>query len=255
VKGHLWHPDQDQPQVRDWVREGSRERYTDAETWLLSYRRWMQGWEYLIGEHGLNAGVYTQIADVEHETNGWLTYDREISKIPVETLRTLHSELYKPPLRVKPLVAERPNEWRYSTVVPSAGWEEHGFDDSRWATGAAPSQANEVWLRRKFSLDRLPRSFAVRALGRGAAEVWINGTLARALNHQGSRSGDIQVTIQPVWPESGAALRQGDNLIAVRAFAKGGPVSVEIRLVELEARPCSHQSRTRPRCAPFSTCR
>jgi hypothetical protein len=234
LKGHLWHPDQDQPQVRDWAREGSRERYQDAATWLTSYRRWIQGWKYLIAEHGLNAGVYTQIADVEHETNGWLTYDREVSKIGVETLRALHGELYQSPPRGKALLSDESRAWRHSTAAPAQGWEQPEFDDSRWESGAAPAEGQMVWLRRRFRLDTVPKAFAVRASGRGDAEVWINGKLARALNHRGSRSGDIQTTIQPVWPESGASLRAGDNVIAVRAFANSGPAAAEFGLLELE---------------------
>ena len=236
LKGHLWHPDQSDPQVRDWVREGNRERYADGATWLISYRRWIQGWKYLIAEHGLNAGVYTQIADVEHEPNGWLTYDREVSKIPVETLRTLHSALYNLP-RAKTLLPNGASGWRYSTATPASGWEQSGFDDSQWKSGTAPFEGQQVWMRRSFQLDHIPNGFAVRAYGRGDAEVWINGKLARALNHRGSKSDDIQVTIQPVWPESGISLRTGENTIAIRAFVKDGPLSADAGLVELEERP------------------
>lgn len=245
VKGRLWHPEQNEPQVRDWVREGNRERYSSPEEWLVSYRRWISGWKYLIAEHGLNAGVYTQIADVEHEPNGWLTYDRQVSKIPVETLRTLHRGLYEPP-RARPLLPNSASGWRYTTTEPAAGWEQAGFDDSQWRAGAAPfggsgtladAAFRKVWMRRSFRLDRIPRTLALQAYGQGDAEVWINGKLARALNHRGSRSGDVQVTIQPVWPESGVALRTGDNTIAVRAFINEGSLFVDAGLVELEEKP------------------
>ncbi|GAA0881331.1 glycoside hydrolase family 2 TIM barrel-domain containing protein [Algoriphagus jejuensis] len=44
---------------------------------------------------GLAAAIYTQTTDVEVETNGLMTYDREIIKIPVEELKKLHEKLYK----------------------------------------------------------------------------------------------------------------------------------------------------------------
>lgn len=44
---------------------------------------------------GLSAAVYTQTTDVEIETNGILTYDRKVIKIPVADLNRLHNELYK----------------------------------------------------------------------------------------------------------------------------------------------------------------
>lgn len=43
---------------------------------------------------GLRAATYTQVADVETETNGLLTYDREVVKVPVELMRRLNGELY-----------------------------------------------------------------------------------------------------------------------------------------------------------------
>ena len=44
---------------------------------------------------GLSAAVYTQTTDVEVETNGIMTYDRKVIKIPVDTLNALHRPLYE----------------------------------------------------------------------------------------------------------------------------------------------------------------
>ncbi|WP_248602870.1 glycoside hydrolase family 2 protein [Algoriphagus marincola] len=44
---------------------------------------------------GLAAAIYTQTTDVEIETNGLMTYDRQIIKIPVEELKNMHEKLYK----------------------------------------------------------------------------------------------------------------------------------------------------------------
>lgn len=44
-------------------------------------------------EKGLSASVYTQLSDVEDETNGLMTYDREILKVDAETLRGLNARL------------------------------------------------------------------------------------------------------------------------------------------------------------------
>ncbi len=43
---------------------------------------------------GLSAGVYTQTTDVEVETNGLMTYDRKVIKIPTSELNDLHKKLY-----------------------------------------------------------------------------------------------------------------------------------------------------------------
>ena len=44
---------------------------------------------------GLAAAVYTQTTDVEIETNGLMTYDRQIIKIPIADLKKMHQKLYK----------------------------------------------------------------------------------------------------------------------------------------------------------------
>ena len=50
--------------------------------------------EHLI-EKGLSAAVYTQTTDVEIETNGLMTYDRKVVKMPEDSLRTIHARLYR----------------------------------------------------------------------------------------------------------------------------------------------------------------
>jgi hypothetical protein len=39
--------------------------------------------------------VYTQTTDVEIETNGLMTYDRKVVKMPEEKLNSAHAKLYK----------------------------------------------------------------------------------------------------------------------------------------------------------------
>lgn len=46
-----------------------------------------------IRKEGLTAAVYTQITDVEEELNGLMTYDREVLKIPEETLWEINKQL------------------------------------------------------------------------------------------------------------------------------------------------------------------
>ncbi|MHC1693152.1 MAG: glycoside hydrolase family 2 protein [Sphaerochaetaceae bacterium] len=47
--------------------------------------------------HGLSATVYTQLSDVEDETNGFITYDRKICKVDAPQMRTLHGLLHLEP--------------------------------------------------------------------------------------------------------------------------------------------------------------
>ncbi len=43
---------------------------------------------------GLSGAVYTQISDVENEYNGWLTYDREVLKLPADVVRERNAFVY-----------------------------------------------------------------------------------------------------------------------------------------------------------------
>jgi len=47
----------------------------------------------LMQREGLSGSIYTQPFDVEGEQNGLMTYDREVVKIPFETLRKIHARL------------------------------------------------------------------------------------------------------------------------------------------------------------------
>ena len=66
----------------------------DAAALANDYRRLMLG-QILphMEAEGLTAAVYTQLTDVEEELNGLLTYDREVLKIPEETLREINGVL------------------------------------------------------------------------------------------------------------------------------------------------------------------
>ncbi len=68
----------------------TREPKAFQEALLALYRR-----EILLAiEGGLSAAVYTQVSDVEDETNGLLTYDRQVLKVEPDQMTTLAQELY-----------------------------------------------------------------------------------------------------------------------------------------------------------------
>lgn len=49
--------------------------------------------EPMIGRKGLSALVYTEVSDVEDETNGLLTFDREVVKVSVELMKKINSKM------------------------------------------------------------------------------------------------------------------------------------------------------------------
>ena len=86
IEGHLWNPN-----MRNW----GYQTYHSADTVLAAYKKKYAKIVEYYQKQALSAAVYTQTTDVEGEVNGLLTYDREVIKIPVETLRQIHAPLFK----------------------------------------------------------------------------------------------------------------------------------------------------------------
>lgn len=84
LEGHTWQDKNNWGYQSFKNREDLKKRYTE----------FMESLKVLISK-GLSAAVYTQTTDVEIETNGLMTYDRRVVKIPEAELKALHSEFYK----------------------------------------------------------------------------------------------------------------------------------------------------------------
>jgi len=85
LRGHTW---QDE---RNW---GYRS-YKNTDELTAAYRRLIRNLMPMV-TRGLSAAVYTQTTDVEIEVNGLMTYDREVVKIDMDTLRRINGG-YCPP--------------------------------------------------------------------------------------------------------------------------------------------------------------
>lgn len=83
LEGHTW-LDRD-----NW---GYR-TFEDADTLFKTYSGYLDQMVPFINR-GLSAAIYTQTTDVEIETNGLLTYDRKVMKLPAEKLRAAAGKLY-----------------------------------------------------------------------------------------------------------------------------------------------------------------
>lgn len=89
MEGHTW---QDK---NNW----GYQSYKNPEELYNRYAEFIGRLPHLI-EKGLSAAVYTQTTDVEIETNGLMTYDRKVMKMPVEKLKALHAPLYRTPVNL-----------------------------------------------------------------------------------------------------------------------------------------------------------
>lgn len=83
IEGHTWQ-DKD-----NW----GYQSFTTRDELFKKYEELVLRIPSLI-EQGLSAAIYTQTTDVEIETNGLMTYDRKVIKMPEDRLKQLHQKLY-----------------------------------------------------------------------------------------------------------------------------------------------------------------
>jgi beta-galactosidase/beta-glucuronidase len=80
VQDHTW-------EDRNW----GYENMDDAAALLRKYEEFYRLVYSMVKEEGLSASVYTQITDVETETNGLLTYDRKVDKMGADKLYNINT--------------------------------------------------------------------------------------------------------------------------------------------------------------------
>lgn len=87
LEGHTWQ------EKNNW---GYRS-FKNADEMFKMYASYTEKLQGLI-KQGLSAAVYTQTTDVEVETNGFMTYDRKVMKMPEAKLKEVNEKLYNPAL-------------------------------------------------------------------------------------------------------------------------------------------------------------
>jgi hypothetical protein len=237
LEGHTW-------QAKDnW---GYRNLKTKEEL-SSAYAQLIYKLRPLIGK-GLSAGIYTQTTDVEVEVNGLMTYDREVLKVDLEQTAALHKKLYEPPPKeivVVPTSQSEAQKWRFTTDKPADGWEKAEFGDSSWKEGPGgfgePStpgskvrttwKTPDIWLRRTVKLKKLDSSGVALVIHHDEdTEVYLNGTLIASVKGY--------VTDYSVVPldekRLAAALKEGDNVLALHCHQTGGGQYIDVGLVRLE---------------------
>jgi len=193
----------------------------------------------LLRNHGLAAAVYTQLTDMKLEENGYLSFDRPVSKMDPARLAAIHRRLFGPPPEQRlllPSSLEKPQTWRYtSQPQPNDDWTLPEFDDSSWQVGTGPFGNSDVlrcrtqlppgtlYLRKKLVLSRPPARASIRVythlVGGGNnlmsyVRIYVNG---RFVHDEVTRQVDPAVRVAEVllWPESLHAFRAGENTLAV----------------------------------------
>ncbi|MEM7473525.1 MAG: glycoside hydrolase family 2 TIM barrel-domain containing protein [Planctomycetota bacterium] len=97
VDGHHWHGKKNtRTNSAPMSVSGKRMHFTSSEDMDRKYDFYFRNLRHFVSRAGCQSIVYTQITDVEHECNGYMTYDRKVSKLPKERFAEIHRQLYTP---------------------------------------------------------------------------------------------------------------------------------------------------------------
>jgi hypothetical protein len=242
IPGHLWK----EGDGWGWLNMGDTRALTDFYIILLS--RFHQ-----LIPRGLCAAVYTQTTDIETECNGLMTYDRKVIKVDVQKAADAARGFYQTPAPIfkelVPTSLERPQEWKYATTEQAGGWTEPGFDDRSWKMGKGVFgserdkknipigtvwKEKEIYLRRTFTLARVPEEFGLRICHDEDAEIYINGKLVKIVEGWKERDGFLTALKDVVVGPGVKALRAGENTLAVHSRQTGGNQTIDVGLLEVQ---------------------
>lgn len=241
IPGHTWYGKPEPEDRYDYTSEMGRMTFSSPEKMLEGYSLWLDSLCCLNRGAGCNAAVYTQITDVEHELNGWLTYDRNISKVAPERLLQLHKKLYDPPELIPILPAGQ--SWKYtesSLVKPrksnrsgeadfNGTWTRPDFDDSSWKKGVGgfggkqlsdvssktTVSAKVVYLRSDFELETIPQKPILCVTGREDCQIFVNGRLLRRIRMNARSEQQQKISYIPVRTDELRHFKRGRNVLAV----------------------------------------
>ncbi|MDR2463448.1 MAG: glycoside hydrolase family 2 [Verrucomicrobiales bacterium] len=239
VEGHMWEQ-----------RGGGYSNVESGDDLVFLYADFFARVQKFRDERGMSASVYTQLTDVMTEVNGLLTYDR-VPKCDFARIKKVNKFKFAPPAykAVMPAADDEPQLWKHTMVKPEGGdWRKLDYNDAAWSEGRGgfgrahqtvtntPWQgAGEIWLRRKFTVSGLTperrANLVLKIYHDDGADVFINGVHAYG-------NGGVQNAYEyrGLKASARAAVADGENIIAIRCWNKGGGQHIDAGLCVREPR-------------------
>ena len=223
----------------EWVKSINWPKYSMGKPLMNHYSDVVEQLIYL-KELGLCGAVYTQLADMKKEQNGYLSMDRKIIKMDVSTLCDLHSRLINEQTETCPIIEAsviRPQQWKYSTQKQKDNWFASDFDDKNWKTDNGPFgytpgfvlpkvntqwQSDTLYLRKSFQLDLIPEKICLRTYVYGkfgvhnTCDIYINGYKVKEVYRWHEMREEFQVMTISLCSQERTHLKIGKNQIAVQ---------------------------------------
>lgn len=224
IPGHTWYSESNKPVMKghenyvpvdnySFTEEADRHTYGSPEVFREAYEKFIETIRCLNSGSGCNALVYTQITDVEHELNGYLTYDRKVSKIEKETMRKINEGLYSPPT-LSPVI-DFASVWK-----TSAGKSIHLPAGKK--NDFIPVKAlmkNPIEMEKVFDLSEVPEKMVVAVKGFNDCEIEINGKMFRKMR-MSANWGQPGIQFFPFFDEELNYLKTGENTISIKTTGK-----------------------------------
>jgi len=224
IPGHTWYSDKNKPEQighqnytpadnYSFKIEAGRHTYGSSKVFENAYGKFIESIRCLEAGGGCNALVYTQLSDVEHELNGFLTYDRKISKISSEVLNKINESLYSE-LELKPIIALS-SDWN-----DSKGHQvKFPVGDKNEFIGINTYLKAPFTFEKQFILSEVPQKMVVELKGFTDCEIRINGKVFREtrLNTGFKEPG---INFYPYYDDEYNMLKKGENTISIIAKEK-----------------------------------
>ena len=136
------------------------------------------------------------------------------------------------------LVHDPNNQWRYTTTQPANDWKNANFNVDNWKTGAAGFGTDapgawprtnwsdqNIWLRRTFTLDKVPTALTLYTHYDEDIKVFINGV--EVFSKLGYTQSYQKIALSN---DALKALELGENVIAVSCHQTTGGQYVDVGL-------------------------
>jgi hypothetical protein len=136
--------------------------------------------------------------------------------------------------------------WRYTEKNPGENWHSPDFDDSSWKEGAGgfgdPStpgsrvstawNSKNIWLRRTVEVEILSANPALYVFHDEDAEIFLNGTKVAEFSGY-----VVDYKIVPLSEEALAAVKRGNNVVAVHCKQTTGGQAIDVHLIAGDKAP------------------
>ena len=239
IPGHTWSSNPPDSYTQVHSADEHANLYDEFATNLAYYK----------ANNGMSAAVYTEITDIENEINGFMTYDRKITKADVSRIKMSNDKVVNNSVT---LTSVLPNSqitgrtWKYTTGAPASNWYTTSFSDTAWGSGQGgfgtsvtggvvrtPWSTADIWIRQTFNPGTLTAndisSLAFLAHHDEDCEIYINGVLAASKT--GYTSDYCIIPMNQAGKN--AIISNGNNVIAVHCHQTVGGQYIDAGIYKL----------------------